>query len=185
MRLIMWNLMTLDGLFEGPRPWALEWHEDVWGEELERFSLEQARTAECLLFGRVTYEGMAAYWSTATGAIADFMNHVPKIVFSRTLAAADWHNTRLVRTDAAAEVLRLKERPGKDMYLFGSAKLCETLMQANLIDEYRLGLAPVVLGRGTPLFKAGTGRRSMTLLEARPLRSGCVILRYAPVATPQ
>lgn len=110
------------------------------------------------------------------------MNRVPQIFFSRTLERADWSNTRLVATDAAAEVARLKQRPGQDMYIFGSAKLCETLMQANLIDEYRLGLAPVVLGRGTPLFKPGTARQSMTLLEARPLRCGCVILRYAPAA---
>lgn len=183
MRLIMWNLVTLDGLFEGPNPWALDWLEDVWGEELERFSLDQAKTAGCLLFGRSTYEGMAAHWSTATGAIADFMNRVPKIVFSRTLERADWNNTRLLATDAVPEVARLKRQSGQDMYIFGSATLCETLMQANLIDEYRLGLAPVVLGRGTPLFKPGTGRQGMKLLEARALGSGCVILRYAPAAT--
>ena len=77
-KLIMWNLMTLDGMFEGKQPWDLEWHEFAWGDELKNFSLEQAQEADALLFGRRTYEGMAAHWSTQAGEIADFMNAVPK-----------------------------------------------------------------------------------------------------------
>src|SRR5437870_3991 len=96
-KLIMWNLVTLDGFFEGPNSWDLGWHEYVWGEELERLSIEQSRSIGALVFGRVTYEGMAAYWSTATGEIAEFMNGVPKIVVSTTLEAADWSNTRLIK----------------------------------------------------------------------------------------
>ena len=84
-KLIMWNLITLDGYFEGAKNWDLPWHEQVWGEELERFSLEQLESADMLLFGRVTYEGMAAYWQTAQGKIADYMNSLPKVVCSRTL----------------------------------------------------------------------------------------------------
>jgi dihydrofolate reductase len=175
----MWNLVTLDGFFEGPTKWDLGFHESVWGEELERFSLAQAKEVGALLFGRITYEGMAGYWSTATGEIAAFMNGVPKIVFSRTLAGADWNNTRLVRTDAADEVERLKAQPGADLYLFGSAALSEGLTARRLIDEYRLCLAPVVLGAGTPLFKP-TERIAFQLLEARPLSTGGVILRYKP-----
>jgi dihydrofolate reductase len=76
-KLIMWNLVTLDGFFEGLESWALDFHQTVWGEELERFSVEQLRTADLLFFGRVTYEGMAAYWQTAPpGEVADFMNRV-------------------------------------------------------------------------------------------------------------
>src|SRR5206468_6714943 len=86
-RLISWNLITLDGFFEGPKSWDLDFHEYVWGEELEQLSLDQAASADLLLFGRVTYEGMAGYWPTAEGEIAEiaeFMNNVPKVVFSRT-----------------------------------------------------------------------------------------------------
>lgn len=179
-KLILWNLVTLDGLFEGRKPWEIDWHEDVWGEELKQFSLEQARSADTLLFGRVTYEGMAAHWPTAKGETADFMNSVPKVVFSRTLEQAGWSNTRLVREHAEEEVARLKQQPGKDILLFGSANLAETLTRNGLIDEYRLGLTPLVLGGGTPLFKPAPERMKMTLLGARPLKSGCVILRYAP-----
>lgn len=179
-KVIMWNLVTLDGYFEGPKSWEIDWHEYVWGEELERLSVEQAKSIGMLLFGRVTYQGMAGYWSSAQGEIADFMNRVPKVVFSRTLERADWNNTRLVKTNAAAEVARLKEEPGKDLFIFGSAVLSSALMQHGLIDEYRLALTPLVLGGGSPLFKPGPDRRRMQLLEARPLKSGCVILRYQP-----
>ena len=179
-RIIAWNLMTLDGYFEGSRSWDLGFHELVWGQELERFSIEQSKSADMLLFGRVTYEGMAAYWTTATGEIADFMNSVPKTVFSSTLERADWRNTRLVKTDAAHEVSRLRREPGRDVYIFGSAKLCASLLRERLIDEYRLGLVPVVLGAGNPLFKPAPSQIRMKLLEAKPLGTGCVILRYAP-----
>ena len=80
-RLIMWNMVTLDGFFEGPKSWEIDWHEYVWGEELEQLSKEQLRSAAMLLFGRVTYQGMAGYWSSEKG----FMNNIPKVVFSRTL----------------------------------------------------------------------------------------------------
>lgn len=175
---IMWNMVTLDGYFEGRKSWEIDWHEDVWGDELERFSLDQAKDVGMLLFGRVTYEGMAAYWTTATGEIADFMNSVRKIVFSRTLEKADWNNTRLVRGNAEDEVAKLKQEPGKDLYIFGSADLSASLARRGLIDEYRLGLNPLVLGGGNPLFKPEPERMKLRLLEARPLASGVVILRY-------
>lgn len=178
-RIIMWNLMTLDGFFEGPTKWDLGFHEYVWGEELERFSIEQFPSIDTLVFGRVTYEGMAGYWSTATGEIAEFMNRVPKVVFSRTLQRADWNNTRLVSANAEDEIPRLKQQSGGDLYIFGSADLSSGLTRHGLIDEYRLCLVPVVLGAGTPLFKPSE-RVNMQLLEARPLQSGGVILRYQP-----
>lgn len=179
-QLIMWNVVTLDGFFEGPKSWDLDWHDTAWGEELEQFGIEQMNAADVLLFGRATYQGMAGYWPSAEGVVADLMNAIPKIVFSRTLESADWNNTRLVRGPAEEEVVRLKQQPGKDMLVFGSADLCSALMRHGLIDEYRLGLAPVVLGGGTPLFKPSQERVKMTLLEAKPLRTGCVILRYRP-----
>jgi len=179
-KVIMWNLVTLDGYFEGPKPWDIVWHEIVWGDELERLSIEQANDAGMLLFGRVTYEGMASYWPSQKGEIADFMNAIPKVVFSRTLERADWKNTKLVRWKAEEEVPKLKQQPGKDLFIFGSANLCSTLTRHGLIDEYRLGLVPVVLGRGNPLFKSSEDRIRLQLVEARPLKSGCVILRYRP-----
>ncbi len=179
-KLIMWNMVTLDGCFEGPKSWDIDWHEYAWGEELEQLSIDQSRSIGMLLFGRVTYQGMAAYWTSERGTIAEFMNSVPKIVFSRTLERAEWNNTRLVKDNAVEEVSKLKQAPGKDLYIFGSANLSATFMQHDLIDEYRLGLNPIVLGGGNPLFKPGQERTRMKLLEARPLKSGVVILRYQP-----
>ena len=176
-KLIMWNMVTLDGFFEGPKKWDIDWHNYVWGDELRQFSIEQSKSVGMLLFGRVTYEGMASYWTSATGEIADFMNGIPKIVFSRTLTEAAWKNTRLVKENAAEEVARLKQQPGKDLFVFGSADLSSTFTRHGLFDEYRLGLTPIVLGAWTPLFKPGPEVK-MSLVETRPLRSGCVILRY-------
>jgi dihydrofolate reductase len=179
-RLIMWNLLTLDGFFNGAESWALDWHQYVWGDELERISVEQLHSAGMLLFGRVTYEGMAAYWQSAKGEVANLMNGLPKVVFSRTLDRAEWKNTKLVKTDAAAEVRELKRQGEKDIYVFGSADLSTTLMEQGLFDEYRLALVPVVLGSGKPLFGRNLSRLRLKLLEARPLSSGCVVLRYEP-----
>ena len=179
-KLIMWNMVTLDGFFEGRKPWEIDWHELAWGEELEQMSIEQTGSADLLLFGRRTYEGMAQYWPTATEQVADIMNSISKVVFSGTLDKADWNNTRLVKSKAEEEVARLKQQPGQDMLIFGSADLSASLMRHGLIDEFRLGVVPVVLGGGNPLFKPAPDRLPMKLLEARPLKSGGVILRYEP-----
>ena len=176
----MWNLITLDGLFEGEKNWDLDWHEMVWGEELERLSIEQLRSVDRLLFGRVTYEGMAGYWRSAKGEVADLMNSVPKVVVSRTLKEADWNNTTLVGDEAGAAVRELKRQGDRNMFVFGSARLSEALMDENLFDEYRLALVPVVLRKGRPLFAANRDRHKLKLVEARALESGCVILRYVP-----
>jgi dihydrofolate reductase len=178
---IAWEMSSLDGYFEGTEPWSLDWHETVWGEELEKFSLEQLDAAGALLFGRKTYEGMASYWSAETGAIADLMNALPKVAFSRTLTSADWNNTRLVYGDAEAEVAALKAQPGKDLFIFGSAELAGSLTRAGLIDEYRVCIAPILLGRGNPLWKESAPVK-LDLLEARPLATGGVLLRYRPGA---
>src|SRR3989442_5154018 len=134
-KLIMWNLVTLDGFFEGPKSWDLDWHDTVWGEELEQYSIEQSSSTGALLFGRVTYEGMASYWPSQKGAIADFMNTIPKVVFSRTLEEADWNNTTLVKDNVIDEVRKLKKQPGKTLFVFGSADLSATLLEHGLSDE--------------------------------------------------
>jgi dihydrofolate reductase len=181
-KLIMWNLMTLDGFFDGAENWALDWHQYAWGEELERLSIEQLREADMLVFGRVTYEGMAAYWKTEQGEVATFMNSLPKAVFSRTLDKADWHNTKLLKGDVKQEVQDLKRAGDKNIFVFGSGGLSATLLEEGLFDEYRLCLVPVVLGVGKQLFGRKLSRLRMKLLDSRPLMSGSVLLRYAPFA---
>jgi dihydrofolate reductase len=176
-RLIMWNLMTLDGYVEGPNR-DISWHLDVWGEELERFSIEQGRAAGGLLFGRVTYELMANYWPNAQGEIADVMNALPKFVFSRRLTQSDWANTRMFNADAPGTVARLKQATPKDIYLFGSADLAANLIPHGLIDEFRIGMTPHLLGGGTPLFKPDQQRRKLKLIDSKPLSTGIVIQRY-------
>lgn len=178
-KLIMWNMMTLDGLIEGPNR-EIDWHAHVWGEELEAFSKEQGRAAGGLLFGRVTYELMAGHFPTAEGEIADFMNNLPKVVFSRSLESAGWSNTRLVRENAPEEVRKLKAETEKDLFVFGSADLSATLMRHGLFDEYRIGLNPIVLGGGTPLFKDLPERLRLTLTDTRTLSTSVVILHYRP-----
>jgi dihydrofolate reductase len=135
---------------------------------------------EGLVFGRRTYEGMAAYWRNATDEIAEFMNAVPKFVFSRTLERADWANTTLIEEDAGEAVARLKERPGKDLFVFGSADLSTTLIRHGLFDEYRIGLVPVTLGEGSPLFKPASQPLRLHLAQSRPLGERCLLLRYQP-----
>lgn len=181
-KLIMWNVMTLDGYFEGNQNWDLSFHNLIWGHELEELSIEQLQSADYLVFGRVTYEGMAAYWTnaaeTAEQEVAKLMNSIPKIVFSKTLKTADWNNTTIISGNASDEILKLKEQGGKDMYVFGSAKLSETLINDNLFDEYRIGIAPVILGNGRPLFKQGIASNNLSLVSTQPLTSGGVILKY-------
>jgi len=178
-RLVAWNLMTLDGQFEGKTPWNLDFHETVWGDELHEFSLKQGKEIGTVLFGRRTYEGMASYWSTATGEIADMMNTIEKAVATRTLDEATWNNTRLLKGDAVEAVRALKAEDGKDIFVFGSAELLDSLLKAGLVDEYRICLAPVVLGGGNPLFKPQEKELRMRLESVRQLKTGGVVLTYA------
>ena len=156
----MWNIITLDGYFEGEKSWELPFHQLVWGAEMERFCLEQLNSTSYLVFGRTTYEGMAAYWKTEDGEIADFMNNLPKIVCSRTLNSADWNNSTLIKENVANEIATLKAKSDKDMYVFGSANLCETLIRENLFDEYRIGIAPIVAAKEDFYFQKGFPRQN-------------------------
>lgn len=175
----MWNIITLDGYFEGNQNWELSFHDTIWGKELEALSLEQLHAADYLVFGRVTYEGMAAYWTNAKGEIADLMNSIPKLVFSKTLNSAEWNNTTLIKENAAAEIIKLKAQGSGDMYVFGSANLSETFVNDDLFDEYRIGIAPVILGSGRPLFKQGIASGNLTLVSVQRLTTGGVVLKYA------
>jgi len=175
----MWNIITLDGYFEGNHHWDLSFHNDVWGEELELLSIEQLQSADYLVFGRLTYEGMAAHWTKAEGTIADLMNTIPKLVFSKTLETVEWKNTILIKENAVAEIKKLKEQSGKDMYVFGSANLSETFDNHDLFDEYRIGIAPVILGSGRPLFRNGNSSKKLSLISAQQLLTGGMVLTYS------
>lgn len=176
-KLIAWNLLSLDGYFEGDSPWALDFHQSVWGDALEAISRQHAADTGMLLFGRKTHEGMQAYWEQATGDIADFMNRVPKRVASRTLQHVSWHNAAVISGDVVHFVRQAKAQSGGNLYVYGSADLLCTLLAHGLVDEYRLCIAPVVLGSGTPLFKPGQ-KHAFRLLEARALASGGLVARY-------
>lgn len=181
-KLIMWNIITLDGYFEGEKKWDLSFHNSVWGPELEKLSVEQLHSADYLVFGRVTYEGMSAYWKTAEGEnseIAELMNSIPKLIFSRTLKEVDWNNSTLINENGSAEISRLKVQGDRDMYVFGSADLSKTFINDDLFDEYRIGIAPVILGSGRPLFEQGISSRNLSLVSAQRLSPGGIVIKLA------
>ena len=173
----MWNVITLDGHFEGKKPWDLSFHDLVWGDELEAFSIQQLDSADAVIYGEATYKGMASYWSNEKGETADRMNRIKKYVCSSKLANADWNNTTIIK-DAVAEISRLKEKGDGNLFVFGSAMLSNSLMKSGLFDEYRLCIAPVFLDKGRRLFDSGLPYRELDLLEARQLSTGGVLLRY-------
>jgi dihydrofolate reductase len=175
-RLIVSNVMSLDGFFEGPNK-DLSWH--LVDDEFFAYAGEMLRSVDTILFGRTTYELMAKYWPSAPkDEIADKMNSLDKIVFSKTLGTAEWRNSRLVQSDAAGEVEKLKQQSGKDMVILGSGMLASDLLARGLIDEYRIILNPVFVGAGTPLFKGIDHGLTLKLRETRVLHSGVVILYY-------
>lgn len=182
-KVILFNMITMDGYFEGPDG-NIDWHHV--DEEFNQFAAEQLDSAGGLIFGRVTYQLMAEYWPTFTvmesdPIIAEKMNRLPKYVFSRTLDRVDWHNTQLFKGDAAAEVAKLKQEPGGDLYIFGSARLAMPLIRAGLVDEMRLIVNPVAIGSGTPLFKDLEAPQELKLLRAHVFRNGNVLLVYQPI----
>ncbi len=177
---ILFNLVTLDGFFEGPDH-DISWHRV--DEEFNEFAWEQINAAGAILFGRVTYEMMASFWPSPEAlrddpVTANLMNTWPKVVFSRTLHEATWANTRLVKADAVGEVQQLKQQPGKDLFIFGSANLASSLTRAELIDEYRILVNPVVLGKGVPLFQSVDHTLDLELKKTRNFQNGNVLLTY-------
>ena len=179
-KVIIWNLVTLDGFFEGEKKWDLDFHNRAWGPELEALSSEFGQKAGLLVFGRVTYEGMKAYWTSAEeeGEVKTYMNALPKLVGSRTIASSDWNNTA-VTADIVGEISRRKQTLDKPIYIFGSAVLCDALLAAGLGEEGVLAVVPVQLRKGTPFFKHGA-RRDFDLIVSKPLSDGAGLARYAP-----
>jgi dihydrofolate reductase len=184
MRKIIFQMMvSLDGFFEGPEH-ELDWH--AVDDEFNEYASDLLDTIDTLIFGRVTYEGMASYWPSDFAIkndpiIAAKMNRLKKIVFSTTLNKTDWANTRLVKGDPALEISGLKPLTGKDMAIFGSSDLALSLIPANLIDEYRIFMNPVILGEGKTIFKGIRKRLNLKLVKSRVFKSGLVCLYYQPV----
>ncbi len=176
-KLIMWNVITVDGYFQGIEPWDLSFHSTVYGDELMQFSIEQLDTAEAVIYGGVTYEGMASYWKNETGPVADRVNRIKKYVCSESIQNADWNNTDILR-DAVTSITQLKQEGEGNLFVFGSGILSNSLMKAGLFDEYRLCIAPIILGAGRSLFEDGLPTEQLSLLESRLLSTGGVLIRY-------
>ena len=153
-------------------------------DDHRRYLSAEFQAAGAVLLGRVTYQIFAAYWPTVTNEeddIARALNGLPKYVASTTLEEVQWDGTTVIKSDVAEEVAKLKEQPGRDILVVGSSGLAQTLMQTNLVDEYRLWLHPIILGSGKRLFRDGGPTTTLRLVDTKTLSSGLVILTYEPV----
>jgi dihydrofolate reductase len=185
-RLAGFENITLDGYFTTPDG-DIGWAHGAADPEFDAFVADNASGGGQLLLGRKTYEMMAGYWPTPTAAqnapvVAERMNHMPKVVFSRTIDTAAWSNTTVVKGDLAATVRRMKRESGPGMTILGSGSIVSQLAQEGLIDEYQLVLNPVVLGSGRTLFDGITRRPALKLTKSRVFRHGKVFLCYQPAA---
>ena len=180
-RLLFFMMVSANGMYERAR-WDVGWHEV--DDEFDAFAVDQLRSVETLLFGRVTYEGMAAYWPTPEAiagdpAVAGPMNALPKLVFSSTLGSVDWNNSRLIGEDPAA-ALRLHPGHGGDAIILASSDLSLTLAGHDLIDEYRLMVNPLFLGTGKPVLQGLRADVALRLHAVRTFGNGNVLLTYRP-----
>ena len=181
-KLLVFNLVTLDGYFEGPNR-DISWHNV--DAEFNEYAVAMLDSVDMLLFGRVTYDLMAGFWPTPDAikndpVVAEKMNSLPKIVFSKTLKKVEWNNTRLVKENIEEEIKNMKNQPGKDMALLGSGSILSGFTQRGLIDEYRIMVNPVVLGDGKPMFKGIKDRLKLELIQTRTFHNGNVLLYYQP-----
>lgn len=175
--------VSLDGFFtdaNGDMSWA---HKQ--DEEWNDFSNSNASGSGELLFGRMTYEMMAAFWPTPQAAqmlpeVAASMNAMRKTVFSRTLEKVTWENARLMNGDVATEVRKLKQRAGPDIVILGSGSIISQLTQARLIDGYQIVVNPVVVGGGRTLFQGVADKVRLNLIKTRSFRNGNVVMWYEP-----
>jgi len=185
-KLVVFNNVSLDGYFvddRGDMSWAHQ-RDAEWGA----FVSENASGGGVLVFGRVTYDLMAGYWPTAAAleanpVVAEHMNNLPKIVFSRTLDRASWKNTRLIKGDIVSAMKELKQEPGPDMVILGSGSIVSQLTDARLIDEYQVVLCAAVLGGGRTMFEGVKQKLDLTLKKSRTFGNGNVVLWYEPRAS--
>jgi dihydrofolate reductase len=181
-KLLSFMVVTLDGFYEGPNG-EFDWPNV--DDEFAEFSISQLNDIDTLLFGRVTYEGMASYWPTPEARefdaeITDRMNGIEKFVFSSTLKEAPWQNTTLVTEDPGTTVAKLKSEPGKALALFGSPSLTVSLLEQGLVDELRVMIHPILLGGGKSLFTGLHDRVPVRLGTTTVFGSGNVLLTYHP-----
>ncbi|GAB4526173.1 MAG: dihydrofolate reductase family protein [Anaerolineae bacterium] len=173
-KIIVTEFMSLDGVIENPG-----WSMPYWNETISAFKAEETNTCDALLLGRVTYEGFAAAWPQSEDEGAVYMNSVQKYVVSTTLDRADWNNTQIISANVADEIKTLKAQAGKDILVYGSGKLLETLMAHDLVDSYRILLYPVVLGEGQRFFPNGS-TATLNLVRSEPVGGGVMALVYEP-----
>jgi dihydrofolate reductase len=187
-RVVVSQFVTVDGVFEDPGGsekherggWAFQFER---GPEGDQFKLDEVMASDALLLGRVTYEGFAAAWPSRTGEFADKFNGMRKYVVSSTLGEPEWNNSTVIRGNVGEEVARLKQQDGGDILVNGSAQLVETLLENDLVDEYRLMVFPVVLGRGKRLFGDTPAAKALQLVESRAVGpDGVLVLTYRPAA---
>jgi dihydrofolate reductase len=186
-KLVVFNHVSLDGYFvdvNGSMSWAKSDHKDA---EWNAFVAENAKGDSPLLFGRVTYELMAGFWPTPMAdqhdpVVAERMNKLPKVVFSKTLDKASWNNTKLVKGDMAAEIRRMKKEPGEDMAILGSGSIVSQLAQEGLIDAYQVVVNPIILGKGRTMFDGLKEKLNLKLTKTRAFGNGNVFLCYEPAA---
>jgi dihydrofolate reductase len=183
MRIIVTEFMSLDGVMEEPR-WTFDFDR---GKEGDQFKYEELFDAGSLLLGRVTYQGFAAAWpGMGHDDFGQRMNNIHKYVVSSTLtdSEATWGPTTVVRGDVAAEVAAIKDQPGGDLLVEGSARLVHTLAQHGLVDEYRLMIFPVILGQGKRVFPdVMPAAASLTITDSRTVGSGVLLLNLTPDRT--
>jgi dihydrofolate reductase len=181
-KLTVFNFVSMDGYYEGPKKGDISWHK--FGPEEAAYSVEMLSSGITLLFGRVTYELMAGYWPNAEviendPLIAKAMNESEKIVFSKTLKKAKWNNTHLVRKKMEKAVYEMKQQPGKDIIILGSGNIVQQLAQKGLIDEFRIMVVPVAIGKGSSMFKNIKPRLNLNLVSTKIFNSGNVLLCYS------
>jgi dihydrofolate reductase len=183
---MVFNNVTLDGYFtdaNNDMSWA---HSASQDPEWESFVEENASGGGVLVFGRITYELMVSWWPTPQAkktfpVVAERMNNLPKIVFSRTMDEASWNNTTLLKGDLAGEIQKRKSEPGDDMVIMGSGTIVSQLTEAGLIDEYQIVVHPLVLGKGRTMFDGIKEKRRMKRTKARIFGNGSTLLCYEPV----
>jgi dihydrofolate reductase len=179
MRKIVAGLfISLDGVIEAPEQWHFPYFNDEMGEAVG----SQMAAADTMLLGRHTYEEFAAYWPNQGGDVefAAVMNDTPKLVASTTLKTVEWRNSTLLGDDVAQELRRIKQEPGKDISITGSATLVRSLLRDGLIDELRLLVHPIIVGSGKRLFEDETERVPLKLVDSQTFSTGVLYLTYAP-----
>ncbi|MGP0584085.1 dihydrofolate reductase family protein [Paenibacillus timonensis] len=188
-KLVLFLHASLDGFVEGPNgEMDIGWVS--YDTDLERHAKEILSTADTVIWGRGTYQMMHSYWpsvpSNPSASLherehAEWIEKTEKIVFSTTLEKVDWNNSRLVNKDIEKEIRHLKQQPGKDMVILGSPRLAHHFMQLDLIDEYKITVSPVLIGKGLPLFQGLKEKIKLKLIENKTFDSGAIGLVYQTV----